>query len=47
MVAAADEKYAVLLVDCHARNVAMRPALGQLLPAFDDGIFDLVRLCHA
>jgi hypothetical protein len=45
MVAAAHEIYAVLAIDRPPCDVAVNVVLGQLLPAFDDGILDLRHAC--
>jgi hypothetical protein len=47
MIAAAHEVHAVFLVDGDAGDIAVIVALRQLLPSFDDGVFDLGRLFHA
>ena len=47
MIAAADQEYAVFAINGNTGDIAMRPALRQLLPAFHNGILDLVCFCHA
>jgi hypothetical protein len=41
VIAAANEIHAVLAIACDPRHVAVNVAVGQLLPALDDGILNL------